>query len=197
MQYFNTLPKIIQYDNKGVGRIFTNLLARASVIPELLKNPAIYYKYDIQDGDTPEIIAHKYYGDSYRYWIILLANEILDPQWQWPMSGSVFNQYISNKYGTNQSAIHHYEKTISQFDQGTNTTTTNTVVIDEDTYNTTLETTLTYSLPTGDVTVSITKMAVTNFDYEMNENEKKRNINILNSNYVNQLEKELTNLMSA
>ena len=196
MQYFNTLPKIVQYDSKGVGRVFTNLLARASVIPELLKNPAIYYSYDIQDGDTPEIIAHKYYGDSYRYWIVLFANEILDPQWQWPMSGSVFNQYISNKYGINMSSIHHYEKTVTQFDQGTNTTTTNTVVIDEGTYNSTPESTLTYSLPTGDVTVSVTKTAVNNFDYELNENEKKRNIRILNSNYVNQLEKELTNLMT-
>lgn len=196
MQYFDTLPKIVQYDNKGVGRVFTNLLARASVIPELLKSPAIYYNYDIQDGDTPEIIAHKYYGDSYRYWILLLANEILDPQWEWPMSGKVFGDYISAKYGVNQSSIHHYEKIVTQFDSGTNTTTTNTIIIDEDTYTTTLETTKTFLVPTGDVTVAITKSPVTNYDYESNVNEKKRSIKILNSNYVNQFETELKKLMS-
>lgn len=196
MQYFNTLPKIIQYDNKGIGRVFTNLLARASVIPELLKNPAVYYRYDIQEGDTPEIIAHKYYGDSYRYWIVLFANEILDPQWQWPMSGPVFVKYIESKYGINQSSIHHYEKTITQFDSGTNTTSTNTVSISEEEYVSTEETTKTYSLPTGDVTVTVSKSPITNYDYELSENEKKRNIRILNANYVNQLEKELTNLMS-
>jgi hypothetical protein len=196
MQYFDTLPKIVEYDQKGVGRVFTNLLARASVIPELLKNPAVYYHYDIQDGDTPEIIAHKYYGDSYRYWILLLANEILDPQWQWPVTGKVFGDYVSAKYGVNQSSVHHYEKTITQVDSGTNTTTTNTVVIDEDTYTSTLETTKTYSLPTGSVTVSITKLAVTNYDYEAQENEKRRAIKILNSNYVNQFETELKKLMS-
>jgi hypothetical protein len=196
MQYFDTLPKIVEYDHKGVGRVFTNLLARVSVIPELLKNPAVYYNYDIQDGDTPEIIAHKYYGDSYRYWILLLANEILDPQWQWPMTGKVFGDYVSAKYGVNQSSVHHYEKTITQVDFGTNTTTTNTVVVDEDTYTSTLETTKTYSLPTGNVTVSITKLAVTNYDYEANENDKKRSIKILNSNYVNQFETELKKLMS-
>jgi hypothetical protein len=196
MQYFDTLPKIIEYDQKGVGRVFTNLLARASVIPELLKNPAVYYHYDIQDGDTPEIIAHKYYGDSYRYWILLLANEILDPQWQWPMTGKVFSDDVSAKCGVNQSSVHHYEKTITQVDSGTNTTTTNTVVIDEDTYISTLETTKTYSLPTGNVTVSITKLAVTNYDYEAQENEKRRAIKILNSNYVNQFETELKKLMS-
>ena len=196
MQYFNTLPKIVQYDSKGIGRVFTNLLARASVIPELLKNPAVYYRYDIQEGDTPEIIAHKYYGDSYRYWIVLFANEILDPQWGWPMSGVVFGKYIEKKYGINQSAVHHYEKTISQFDSGTNTTTSNTVTISEEEYSSTLETTKIYSLPTGDVTVTITKSIVDNYTYELLENEKKRNIRILNSNYVNQLEKELTNLMT-
>lgn len=199
MKYFDTLPKIIQYDNKGIGRVFTNLMARASVIPELLKNPAIYYKYDIQEGDTPEIIAHKYYGDSYRYWIVLLANEILDPQWEWPMSGQVFQNYITTKYTdfNAYSTIHHYEKTLTQFDFGTNTTTTNTVEIDEDTYISLEETTKTFSLPTGDVSITVSKSAVNYYDYEEKLNESKRNINILNSNYVNQLETELQKLMSA
>lgn len=199
MKYFDTLPKIIQYDNKGIGRVFTNLMTRASVIPELLKNPVIYYKYDIQEGDTPEIIAHKYYGDSYRYWIVLLANEILDPQWEWPMSGQVFQNYITTKYTdfNAYSTIHHYEKTLTQFDFGTNTTTTNTVEIDEDTYISLEETTKTFSLPTGDVSITVSKSAVNYYDYEEKLNESKRNINILNSNYVNQLETELQKLMSA
>ena len=126
----------------------------------------------------------------------MFANEILDPQWGWPMSGVVFGKYIEKKYGINQSAVHHYEKTISQFDSGTNTTTSNTVTISEEEYSSTLETTKIYSLPTGDVTVTITKSIVDNYTYELLENEKKRNIRILNSNYVNQLEKELTNLMT-
>jgi hypothetical protein len=199
MQYFDTLPKIIEYDNKSIGRIFTNLLSRASIIPELLKNPALYYSYDIQESDTPEIIAHKYYGDSYRYWMVLLANEILDPQWGWPMNNNVFNDYLISKYGetfNTQSTIHHYEKTITQFDSGTNTTTTNTVEIDLNTYNTTLETTKSYTLPTGIVTVTISKFAISYYDYELKLNESKRNIRLLNSNYVNQLETELKNLMS-
>jgi hypothetical protein len=200
MQYFDTLPKILQYDNVGTGRLFTNLLARASIIPELLKNPAIYYSYDIQDGDTPEIIAHKYYGDSYRYWMVLLANEILDPQWEWPISGNIFNDYLIGKYGQSfntQATIHHYEKTITQFDSGTNTTTTNTVEIDLNTYNTTYQTIKSYTLPTGVVTVTISKSAISYYDYELNLNESKRNIQLLNSSYVNQLETELKNLMSA
>lgn len=66
MQYFDTLPKIIVEDNRGVSSIVTNLLARCSVIPNILKNPMVFYRYDIQEDDTPEIVAHKYYDDSYQ-----------------------------------------------------------------------------------------------------------------------------------
>jgi hypothetical protein len=51
----------------GNSKIMTNIMVRVSIIPQILNNLAIYYQYDIQEGDTPEIIAHKYYGDSYRY----------------------------------------------------------------------------------------------------------------------------------
>ena len=129
MQYFNSLPKIIQTDNLGVSRIFTNLLARASMIPSVMKNPLVYYQYDIQESDTPEIIAHKYYGDSYRYWIVLFTNELLDPQWNWPMNGTVFEKYLGSKYPeiNTHATTHHYEKTVSQFDINTNVNTVNVV----------------------------------------------------------------------
>ena len=85
MQYFDTLPKIIYTDSYGIKTIRTDIMTRASVIPSTFKNPILYYKYDIQDSDTPEIIAHKYYNDMYRYWIVLFANQILDPVWDWPL----------------------------------------------------------------------------------------------------------------
>ena len=200
MQYFNTLPKIVQYDSNGVARVFTNLLARNIIVPEFLKNPAIYYKYDIQEGDTPEIIAHKYYGDSYRYWIVLFANQIMDPQWDWPMNNTVFESYLVDKYGSSfdtHTTIHNYQKVLTQYDAGTNTTTVETVEINEDDYNALIETTKTYTLPTGRVTVAITKNAVNYYDYEYNLNESKRTIQILNSNYVAQFETEFKNLMAA
>ena len=71
MQYFDSLPKIVHTDQNGNSTIRTNLMARVSIIPENLKNPLLYYQYDIQEGDTPEIVAHKYYNDMYRYWIVL------------------------------------------------------------------------------------------------------------------------------
>lgn len=197
MQYFNTLPKIIKTDSKGNSIILTNLLARASLVSDLMANPAVYYKYDIQDGDTPEMIAHKYYGDSYRYWIVLFANQIIDPQFQWPMTGAVLSDYIAKKYpNDNPGDFHSYEKTITQIDTATNTTTINTVVVNEDDYNNTTPGTRTYSLPTGDVIVTTTLSIVSIYDYENRLNEANRNIKILKSSYVNQIEKEFKTLMA-
>ena len=154
MQYFKSIPKVIYTDQNG-SSIRTNLLARVSIVPQSLKSPMLYYKYDIQEGDTPEIIAHKYYNDMYRYWIVLFSNEMLDPQWSWPLNYNQFTAYINDKYGPTDvySTIHHYEKTITQYDTKTYTTTTNTIQIDEQVYNSLVETSNTYSLPTGEVNV--------------------------------------------
>jgi hypothetical protein len=198
MQYFDTLPKIVQTDNVGVSRVFTNLMARASIIPDVLKNPLVYYQYDIQDGDTPETIAYKYYGDSYRYWIVLFANELLDPQWSWPMTSTVFQSYIDAKYpsGNTTTTVHSYEKKLTQTDNTTNTITINTIDIDEDEYNSIVENTSTYSIGDSTVTVETTKRIVTIYDYEYELNESKRKINILNSVYIDQMETQFKALMS-
>ena len=194
MQYFDTLPKIVYTNSAGQSLAMTNLLARASVIPQILKDPLVYYSYDIQEGDTPEIIAHKYYGDSYRYWIVLFANELLDPQWDWPMTYNIFEQYLADKYPSTNIyvEVEYYEKVITQYDVNTQTTTVNKVRIDEDIYNSLPVTqTSTYTLPTGPVTITTERNAVSIYDYELALNESKINIKILNSNYVNEVENHL------
>jgi len=198
MQYFDTLPKIIETDNVGVSRVFTNIMARASIIPDVLKNPLVYYSYDIQEGDTPEIIAYKYYGDSYRYWIVLFANELLDPQWSWPMDSTVFDNYMAEKYpsGNTTTTVYSYEKKLTQTDNSTNTVTINTIDVNQTEYNTIVENTQTYSIGNSTVTVATTKRIITIYDYEYELNESKRKINILNSVYVDQMESQFKSLMS-
>jgi hypothetical protein len=206
MQYFDTLPKIIYTSPSGTSSLYTNLMARASIIPSVFKDPLIYYQYDLQEGDTPEIVAYKYYGDSYRYWIVLFANQMMDPQWDWPLSYNAFNAYINDKYGYNESlgtwsvfnpysTTYQWQKIITQYDATSQTTTVNTVVIDELTYNNLNDSTNSYTLPTGTVTISVTKKILSYYDWELEKNESKRNINILNELYVDELEKQFKNLM--
>ena len=180
-------------------------MARVSIVPEVLKNPMVYYKYDIQEGDTPEIIAHKYYDDPYRYWIVLFANKLLDPQWDWPLSSLQFNEYVNDKYGNNLNDLHHYEKVITKTTRGTDDdqTVTEKFVISIEEYVSLLyshpfgiDVARTFSLPIGFVDITIQPTAVTNYDYELDLNESKRSINILNSKYVDQLEMQFQDLMS-
>jgi hypothetical protein len=205
MQYFDTLPKIIHTNNNGIYTIMTNLMARVSILPEILKNPMVYYKYDVQDGDTPEIVAHKYYDDPYRYWIVLFANKMLDPQWDWPLNSLQFNEYVNDKYGNTLSNLHHYEKVITKTTRGTDEdqTVTESFTISGEEFVSLLyshpfgiDPVRTFPLSTGVVDITIQPTPVTNYDYELNLNESKRNINILNSKYVDQLETEFQDLMS-
>ena len=60
MFYFNTLPKVLVTKSDGTSALYTNLMARTSLLDNILTNPLLYYSYDIQDTDTPEIVAEKY-----------------------------------------------------------------------------------------------------------------------------------------
>jgi hypothetical protein len=209
MQYFNTLPKIVYTSpitNKSTAAI--NLLNRASIIPSIFLNPLLFYTYDVQEGDTPESVAFKYYGDVYRYWIVLFANQAFDPQWNWPLTSQQFLLYMQNKYenvagGANnvisytQSTVYEYQKIITQYEVNTKTTTINTVIIDESTYNSLPDfSNNTYYVSSGQVNVTVVRNILNIYDYENNLNESKRNIKIIDNNYVPKIEEELQNLMA-
>ena len=197
MKYFKYLPKVVKTDEKGVSTLFTNVMARASIINDLLNNPVLFYTYDIQDGDTPEIVADKYYGDSYRYWLIMFANQMLDPQWDWPLNSLNFNLYIADKYQEfdPNSTIYEYQKVVTQYDSSSQTTTTDVFVIDEHTYDTLIPSTQTYTFPSSTTTISISKNAKTYYQHEVEVNEAKRNIKLLRKEYSIQIENEFKNLM--
>ena len=197
MQYFNSLPKIKYVDQNNVTTIYTNLMARASVIPSVLNNALVYYSYDVQDGDTPEIIAYKYYGDVNRFWIVLYCNQLNDPQWDWPLSSNKFQKYILNKYNTgNLNSTHHYERITTKTNINTNTTTVDTETISQEVYNSLQSnTTTTYTLGSETISVNVVKSVVTNYEYENSLNESKRNIKILNKAYADKLESQFLELM--
>jgi len=205
MQYFRNLPKVAYTDKNKVSTVYTNLLARVSFIPEMLSNGLNFYLYDVQDGDTPEIVAHKYYNDVSRFWIVLYCNEMMDPQWDWPLSYTQFNNYVEDKYGNNLNGVHHYEKVITKTSRQTvnDQTVVEKHVISGEEFLSLLYGNpygigplKTFELPTGFVDVSIQPASITNYEYELELNENKRTIKLLNKLYADQLESEFTKLMS-
>lgn len=213
MYYFKTLPKIITPDENGYPILMTNLLARASMVQELLNNTMQFYEYAIQDGDTPEIVADKYYGDSFKYWIVLFSNQILDPVWEWPMTYATFLEYLDAKYATEaedagktpfeytQTTVYEYKKVITTTDVYTRLETIKDVSITLEEYNTLVESTVTYDIPSPPVAngtqcvVTTSKTIVTLYDYEEQLNESRRQIKLLNSTYAGEMERQLKVLM--
>ena len=147
--YFDKFP-LIRYQISGVKyssfQTIRNLLFRTSIIREALSNSSSYVRYIIRDGDTPEILASKIYGDPQAHWMILYANDMIDAQYDWPMTSTVFPKYIADKYRsmaeddrgetledyevvawtqdtTNEPSYHHYEKVIRLENQAAQVTT--------------------------------------------------------------------------
>ena len=107
--YFSNFP-VIPYDASGDNnfKVVTNLLRRVAVRAKLKSNISFFDTYSVKNGETPEMLAHKLYGDSELHWTILLLNDIVDRYHQWPMNTRQFLAHINNKY-TNVDGIHHYE----------------------------------------------------------------------------------------
>jgi hypothetical protein len=105
-RYFNFFPKTLYSSNNQVSSLdtITNITARFSFERTLKENSSVFYSYDIQESDTPEIIARKFYENSERHWIVLLFNDIIDPQFDWPMDGRTLNEFINLKYSATEYA---------------------------------------------------------------------------------------------
>jgi hypothetical protein len=170
----------------------------------------LFYTYAIQNGDTPEIVADKYYGDPNRFWLVTYSNQILDPLWDWPLEQQQFLEYIDSKYAAEAEAagktpfeytnttVHSYEKVVETLDAESQLTSTEIITIDETTYNSLTPSSETFVKPSPNgftCTITISKKEVTIFDYEYELNESKRNIKILNSTYASQMEISLQNVM--
>ena len=206
MLYFNSFPKVITTDYNNNSIIMTNIMDRVYIINSLLSNPLLFYSYDIQDGDTPEIIADKYYGDPNRYWMVLLANQVIDPQWNWPLTSQQFILYLNDKYSDasgntsvlsyTQGTVYEYNKTITTTDNTTSNTTSVTIVVDFPTYTLTQTGSTTQTFSDGSsITETISKNILSIYDYEVQQNESKRNINLINKIYSYEFEKQLSSLL--
>ena len=171
MSYFDMFPNIY-YSAKGDGKftIMKDLLSRVKIIANVKENILGFDYYDVKDGETPEMIAHKYYGDVNLHWTILVVNDVIDYYEDWPMSTQRFEQFVKDKYD-NPQGIHHYE--ISQTSGDT------TVTIDVG-MNTT-------EYPSA--------TAISNYQYEDSLQEKKRQIRLIGTRYIDSFVKEFESKM--
>jgi len=172
MAYFDMFPNIY-YSAKGDGKftIMKDILSRVKLIANVKENILGFDYYDVKDGETPEMIAHKYYGDINLHWTILVANDIVDYYEDWPMSVQRFEEFVKEKYD-NPGGIHHYE--ITQTSGDTNVT-----------------------IDVGMNTVEYpSATAVSNYQYEDSLQEKKRQIRLISTRHIDDFVKEFERKMN-
>jgi hypothetical protein len=110
IDYFSNFPSIYYFFNgdESTAIKVPHILRRFKILDFYEKNPDLFDEYFVNDGDRPDLIALKLYDNSYLYWLIYLANSIVNPT-DFPKSSYELDRFIEMKYGVgNQFGIHHY-----------------------------------------------------------------------------------------
>ena len=197
--YFRQLPKFDYVsrnaDEKNISDYIEvkNLFKRGKLREDIFGNLSFFTKYSIIGDERPDNVAYDAYGEETLDWVVLLSNNILNIQTEWPMTQQVFDRFVLSKYGdynTLYNGIHHYEsREILNY--------IGNIVIPKG-----LEVDQNYSVSyydfstEQDVTVTNVAQPVTNYDYENKIQEDKRNIFILKPLYLNVVFNDIEDIMT-
>ena len=113
MTYFEYFP-LMTYDAVGQGnfKLVPHIIKRVKLRSGIRSGMFIFDNYDVKDGEKPEDVAFKWFGDPRYHWIILMTNNVTDRYYEWPMTQPQFQEFLEDKYGlANIDGIHHYEIT--------------------------------------------------------------------------------------
>ena len=167
--YFKDFPLVtylFEIDGRRELLIVRDIALNVRVRKNIIENITLYDEYDIWDGETPEIIAEKLYGNPNYHWIIMLVNERYNIA-DFPLSEDRLFELVDQKYGVAAHDTHvlygqeHHE-------------TPDGMVVDAD-------------FPLA--------QAISNRDYEVRENEKKRRIRVINPGLIDKVVAELREAM--
>jgi hypothetical protein len=186
-EFFSHYPKISYNVTGELGptklKLAIDIMNRVKIKDVVLDEIVQYQPYSIPEGERPDITAHKAYGDVKYTWLIFAMNDMHDPIRDWPLGTREFTTYIVSKYGSISNAaqsIHHYERILRQRVESTSSreaipaykiecdlTTYNTLGVDE-------------------------RNIVYNYTWEVDHNESKRDIKLIDRKNVSQILSEHT-----
>tara|TARA_Y100001938_G_scaffold137983_1_gene202895 strand:+ start:338 stop:1012 length:675 start_codon:yes stop_codon:yes gene_type:complete len=180
--YFRKLPNLdypslanertSAYDYQTVKNIFKKAVIRDDIFDEI----TAFTEYSVEGDERPDQVAYNFYGDSGLDWVILTTNNIIHVRDEWPMGQQDFLTYLNQKYTNEQlSNIHHYETKIIRDSNGKLIQPEGLIVPEG------------HSITFLDNGVLRTESKLTSFSFlqhESNLNDEKRNINILNKEFL-------------
>jgi hypothetical protein len=223
MYYFAQMPQILYTFSEDLFNYqsVVNIFARVKILDSILQNSLVYYEYPVKDSDTAPVIAFKYYGDALRHWIVYFANQVIDPYFDMPLNQNDLENNLIVAYGSLANA----QATLYEVTQYVNVTTSFMGSFNTVSYPSTLQQPYTFNfktsqlepvtLPTIDhplldqgsttvelpdgslVTTSTVWVATNAYDYFTNQNETKRTIQLLDSQYAAPVEQQFQSLMNS
>ena len=189
--YFKNIPNVL-YDINGTEpnqfRTVTNIMSRVRFKPSVIENITDYYPYKVLEGERPDIVSYKKYGTVAYSYLILLINDIIDPLFDWPLPSRQFENYIIEQYGSvaNAQSTNKYYYQIVRAEVARTGVSERVpeykIIVDQTTYN---------SL---DASV---RSAQNVYDWETEQNDNKREIKIINPDFIQDIDYEVKKTLAA
>tara|TARA_S200000501_G_scaffold253505_1_gene237572 strand:+ start:635 stop:1306 length:672 start_codon:yes stop_codon:yes gene_type:complete len=196
--YFSNLPEFEYVNRTERGRsegdysVVKNFFKRGKLREDIFQDLTFFTKYIVEGDDRPDTVASKVYDDPTLDWLVLMANNIINVQSEWPMTQSNFHAYVTNKYDeeTLYSGIHHYESREVK-------TTDNSIIIPAGQRVGVAQSVSYYDNALGQhVRATDVALPVTNFTHEEKLNDDRRNIFVLKASYLNIVFDDLEEIMA-
>jgi hypothetical protein len=191
MAYFKYLPSI-EYisplESRSSINTFIeakNLFRRIKLSDNAFSSPYVFNKYIIQEGDRPDTVAYKYYGDSSLDWLVIFGAAIINQRTDWPLTSDELYEFASKKYGNDLTAIREY-RTRQVKDSDGRIILPAGYVVNQD-----------FTIPNPDNPTSTLNpvQGITNWEYETEQNEKKKEINLVKPSFVPSIRREVETVM--
>jgi hypothetical protein len=193
MTYFREVSDLLyqsQQPNRNSSYDYArvkNLFRRAKIRDDFFQNVTAFTKYKIIGEERPEQIAQKLYGSSTYDWVVLISNNIINVRTEWPLSDSEFSDYLERKYTEAELAQPHHYETTAVIDSRGKLIIPAGKIVDSN-----------FSITYYDglsVTKNPVKM-VSVYEYEIQQNDKKRNIYVLRNRYLQTAIDDMKRIMS-
>ena len=197
-RYFRNIPDFEYVNRTKDGQFISNytqvknFFKKGRIREDLFQDLTVFEKYSVKGDDRPDNVAFEIYDDPTLDWVVLTSNNITNVQNEWPLSQKAFEDYIIDKYKTDEklNEIHHYESNEVK--------DTNGVIIFPKGVRVSAAQSVSYFEPLSEesVTVNPISRAVTNFEYEQKVNDDKRRIFLIKPIYLGVVFDDLEEMMT-
>jgi hypothetical protein len=183
MSYFRELPNL-EYQSflssrKGSDEylLVKNIFRRVKLRDDLQNVFTIFNKYEIQEGARPDTVAEELYGSSQYDWVVLIGAGIINVRNEWPLSNGDIYRYSEQLYGNDLNDVHHYETTEVKDSNGRLILPAGKIVDS------------TFTIPDPNIPIQTLNpvVGISNYEYEVIKNNKKRDIYVLKPAYLQQV----------